>query len=62
MIIIFRYKMMSLEELKEFIQQSTTPLKTNPQLPTPLNTPPVGKYFYINQKTIFYQKYSIKIY
>jgi hypothetical protein len=40
---------MSLEELKEFIQQSTTPLKANPQLPTPLNTPLVGKYFNINQ-------------
>jgi hypothetical protein len=37
--------MMSLEELKQFIQQSTTPLKPNPKDPTPLNTPLFGMYF-----------------
>jgi hypothetical protein len=37
--------MMSLEELKQFIQQSTAPLKTNPKLPTPLNTPLFGMYY-----------------
>jgi hypothetical protein len=35
--------MMTLDELKQFIQQSTTPLKTNSQLPTPLNSPLFGK-------------------